>query len=370
MGKAAKGSRKGKKAWRANISTADIDDYYEKATIDALSGASTLPSLPSDSLFYHDKKSNDEPIGRKFEKQREKVLHHESILQKNPFLKPVPSSNSMKSKKKKGKEIHKEDLASQVVSEANNDDDSAMPDLDIWAEKGKTADAQFKKPNSTIPTIIPAVEIEAPGCSFNPPFEAHQDSLAKAVADEMQKVYKKELGPEPVPLTVTGEIIPEEEKFFLDADDGDDSEGEELEEGADQADAAQRKGKTKKVTRVVLNRRMRRKEVLRAEAEAKKLQNFSKEIDSLPDIMKEIEKEDEEKEKRHTRRIVARQERLKAAPPRIGKRKFEPAPIQVLLSEEITGSLRKLKGCCTLARDRYKSIEKRGLIAPTKKARR
>lgn len=37
-----------------------------------------------------------------------------------------------------------------------------------------------------------------------------QDSLALAVADEMQKVYKEKLGPEPVPLTVLRESIDEE----------------------------------------------------------------------------------------------------------------------------------------------------------------
>lgn len=35
--------------------------------------------------------------------------------------------------------------------------------------------------------------------------------LASAVAEEMQKVYKKELGPQPVPLTVPGEAINEED---------------------------------------------------------------------------------------------------------------------------------------------------------------
>lgn len=64
---------------------------------------------------------------------------------------------------------------------------------------------------STNATPIPAVEIEPLGCSFNPPFEAHQDALAKAVADEMRKLYNKELEPKPVPLTVAGEVIPEEE---------------------------------------------------------------------------------------------------------------------------------------------------------------
>lgn len=35
--------------------------------------------------------------------------------------------------------------------------------------------------------------------------------MAHAVAQEMHKVYKKELGPQPVPLTVPGEAVDEEE---------------------------------------------------------------------------------------------------------------------------------------------------------------
>ena len=38
-----------------------------------------------------------------------------------------------------------------------------------------------------------------------------QDVLAHAVAEEMQKVYQNELGPQPVPLTVPGKVIDEEE---------------------------------------------------------------------------------------------------------------------------------------------------------------
>ncbi|XP_074565083.1 ribosome biogenesis protein NOP53-like [Curcuma longa] len=128
--------------------------------------------------------------------------------------------------------------------------------------------------------------------------------------------------------------------------------------------------KIKRVTRVELNRRARRKEQLKAEQQAEKMSKLSKEIDSLPDIMTEITKEDEEKKRRLIRRTVAKQERLKSAPPRLGKHKFEPAPVQVLLTEEISGSLRKLKGCCTLVKDRYKSLEKRGLLVPRAKGSR
>ena len=188
----------------------------------------------------------------------------------------------------------------------------------------------------------------------------------------MQKIYKNELGPEPVPLVVPGEAIAEEDMYFLDVDDGSDDDETNLEDEGDNEDNALdgRPTKTKRVTRVELNKRARRKEQLRKEAEAKKSEELSKEIDSIPEIMREIEKEDEEKQRRHLRRLVAKQERLKSRPPRLGKHKYEPAPVQVLLSEEITGSIRKLKGCCTLVKDRYKSLEKRGLIAPTVKRRR
>ncbi|KVI09997.1 ribosome biogenesis protein NOP53 [Cynara cardunculus var. scolymus] len=358
MGKKSKGSRKGKKAWRANISTEDIEDFYEKSSKDALSGGS-LTEVPSDSLFFVDK-SRDLSVKRKIDKHREKILRVDSILQKNSFVKPVPSSNQKKSKKKQ-KEIQRAESSSQK----DGTTDTGM--VDIW--DGTDELVVKRKISKTM--NIPAVEVEPPGCSYNPPSESHQDSLANAVADEMQKIYTKELRPASVPLTVDGEVIDEEDMYFLDADNesDDDVQNKDVDENSD-ADLEKRPFKMKRVTRVVLNRRARNKEKLKMEAEVKKTKEFSRDLDSLPDIIDEIAKEDEEKSKRHTRRVIAKQERLKSHPPRLGRRKFEPAPVQVLLSEEITGSLRKLKACCTLARDRYKSLEKRGIIVPTVKSGR
>ncbi|XP_057771602.1 ribosome biogenesis protein NOP53-like isoform X2 [Salvia miltiorrhiza] len=92
-----------------------------------------------------------------------------------------------------------------------------------------------KKPKSC---VIPAVEVEHPGCSFNHHPKSHQDALARAVADEMQKIYQHELGPQPIPLVVPGEAI-DEYKYFLeaDADDGtDDDDDEQNENQADDGD--------------------------------------------------------------------------------------------------------------------------------------
>ncbi|KAJ4841113.1 hypothetical protein Tsubulata_003749 [Turnera subulata] len=334
MGKKAKGSRKGKKAWRANISTADVEDFFEKSTKDALSGGS-LSHLPTQSLVFVDK-SKDLSVRRKIEKHREKVLRVDSVLQQNPFVEAVPSSNPKPLKK------HKKLPPTQPGSSAITPKEGSSM-VDIWDDPAATDDEAKK---ASKPSLIPAVEIEPPGCSYNPSFEAHQDSLAQAVAEELQKVYKDELGPQPVPLTVPGQLVSEEDMFFLEADTGNDvDDGDDDVDGEETMNSAQEKrsAKTKRVTRVELNKRARLKEQKKKEAEAKKKEELSKEIDALPDIIQEITKEDEEKEKRHVRRIVAKQERLKTRPPRLGKHKFEPAPVQVLLSEEITGSLRKIK---------------------------
>ncbi|CAL8126153.1 unnamed protein product [Prunus armeniaca] len=356
MGKKAKTSRKGKKAWRANISTEDIHDFFEQSTKDALSGGS-LSSAPAESLFFVDK-SKDLSVKRKIEKHRQKVLHVESMLQKNPFVQAVPSS-TLKKSKKTFKEVPKPKDATECGPQGSV---STSGMADLWGDKGGD---NSKTKKTAKPSLIPAVEVEPPGSSFNPTFESHQETLAHAVAQEMHKVYKKELGPQPVPLTVPGEAVDEEEMYFLDADEGtdDDMNPENLDENEDAA-SEKRPLKAKRVTTVMLNKRARRKEQLKKEAEAKKAQKLSKEIDGLPDILQEIAKEDDEKHKRHIRRVVAKKEKLKSCPPRLGKHKFEPAPVQVLLTEEITGSLRKLKGCCTLVKDRFKSLEKRGLIPP------
>ncbi|CAI0378041.1 unnamed protein product [Linum tenue] len=359
MEKKPKSSRKGKKAWRANISTDDIDEYIEKSTKDALTGGS-LAEVPNESLFFVDK-SKDLSVKRKIEKHREKVLHCDSVLQRNPFVKAIPSSNDKrKSSMKKKKKNMKDSKGSTSKDDAIKNDESGV--VDLWENEAE-GDVRARKIVKT--SVIPAVEVDPPGCSFNPHFEAHQDSLAQAVAQEMQKVYQSELGPQPVPLTVQGDAIEEEEMYFLEVDNVDDEANDENE-----ADPEKSSSMKKMVTRVEFNRRARLKDRQKKEAEAKKKAEISKEIDSLPEIIKEIAKEDEEKQKRKMRRIVAKEERSKQQPPRLGRHKFVPAPTQVLLSEEISGSLRKLKACCTLATDRFKSLEKRGLIPPSANKRR
>ncbi|EFN57859.1 hypothetical protein CHLNCDRAFT_15195, partial [Chlorella variabilis] len=56
-----------------------------------------------------------------------------------------------------------------------------------------------------------------------------------------------------------------------------------------------------------------------------------------------------------------------AEPPKLSKHKFQPMPLQVLTSDELAGSLRRLKPTTMLAKDRFKSLQKRALIEPRRK---
>jgi len=65
------------------------------------------------------------------------------------------------------------------------EDDPSKGFLDIVKKKG------VRKPPKLIPSKLPAVEVEAPGSSYNPTFEDHQDVIAIAVAQETARIEKE-----------------------------------------------------------------------------------------------------------------------------------------------------------------------------------
>ncbi|KAK9939678.1 hypothetical protein M0R45_016367 [Rubus argutus] len=68
-------------------------------------------------------------------------------------------------------------------------------------------------------------------------------ALAHAIAEEMQEVYKNELGPESVPFTVPWETVDEEEMYFIEADEriDDDMNPKNLHENEDAASEKRQK---------------------------------------------------------------------------------------------------------------------------------
>ena len=57
---------------------------------------------------------------------------------------------------------------------------------------------------------VASVEVDAPGCSYNPDFEQHQDAVAAAVAAEVRKAIDNELQPIAPPRTVDYQLETDE----------------------------------------------------------------------------------------------------------------------------------------------------------------
>ncbi|KAG0608709.1 hypothetical protein M758_8G126300 [Ceratodon purpureus] len=377
MGKKSKSktSRKGKREWRKNIGTAEVDALVEhQALVDRSGGA--LDELPSEQLFFVDTSKDVAQGARKVDKHRAKVLHADSILERNALI-PVLKEHGRSGKKRKDRDHAMPLGAVKAKAEAKGGVEveveakgvvkgKGLGFFDAWG--GGEGEKAKKVVRREAAVAAPAVEVDMPGCSYNPSFDDHQEALGAAVADEMKKVINRELQPEPVQLHVLGDALTEEDMFFLDVDkDGDEGEEGEGEEKVDEGDGGrvelQSKGKKfKKLTRADINRKARRREVLKADVERIKKQKFKMEIQKLPEIQEGIKEEDEEKEKRRIRRIVSRDEKRALGPPRLGRHKFKPEPKQVLLSSEVTGSLRKLKAYPVLIRDRFRSLQRRGIV--------
>lgn len=57
-----------------------------------------------------------------------------------------------------------------------------------------------------------------------------------------------------------------------------------------------------------------------------------------------------------------RDDRELVEPPKLGKNKYKPGRVHVLATEDVTGSLRRLKTVPAVARDRFNSLQKRGAV--------
>ncbi|KAJ9528385.1 hypothetical protein QJQ45_020316 [Haematococcus lacustris] len=216
---------------------------------------------------------------------------------------------------------------------------------------------------------IKAVEVDMAGCSYNPPHEAHQDALAVLVASEMKKQLRKELGPAPVPLLVPSLDTEQDELARLQTEAlEDDNEIRVDEEGSlhEPGSSLAAPHGTRKKTRKDRNREARLQQRTQEAAARSALKRQRQQLQSLPDLAAEVEAEEGLRAAKIARRKVVKEEKAASQPPKLGKLRFEDLAVQVLTSDELGGGLRRLKPCPMLATERFKSLQKRGLIEPRK----
>jgi nucleolar protein 53 len=192
--------------------------------------------------------------------------------------------------------------------------------------------------------LIPAVEVDAPGCSFNPEPEAHQDALAAAVAAEYKKQLQEEMAPKAPSQYAPAGYKPQDELEALLVDAEIDEEDEQqqqqlpaavqdenaiaLDDSEDEADAGGDKvpgsnpaggaagqgaglvaeGKSSsgsaKKTKKDRNKEARRKQQESEAAARAALKQQRRELERLGELQEQLQEEEREKELLRQRRQV------------------------------------------------------------------
>ena len=346
-----------------------VEEYLERKTREERTGPA-IETVPDADLFYEDVQPEQSTevgkLGRK-ERNRKRVTRARAIIEAANASKPVlaqsfgrKKANAVKQLEvSRGKRPEKAGLE-QVDKEGEYDLWQASNEKVLVKRRSVKAVQKWKKEVSK----IPAVEVDAPGSSINPDRDLHQDVVAEAVAVEMKKQYDRELLPVAPPRIVEWDDDyqkDELEKLLVEPASEDSSESDEDEDEA-QTSRMQRRKTLKDRNRQLRHKKMEG-EIARKKQEKKKLQD----LEIVKKISNDVEETLTEREERIRRRQMDREEMEKSMPPRLGRHEFKPLSIQVMTTDELQetgGSLRKLKPTPVLAKERYKSLQKRGIIEP------
>ncbi|TPX67571.1 hypothetical protein SpCBS45565_g03734 [Spizellomyces sp. 'palustris'] len=405
--KAAKPSRKGKKAWRKNVDVTDVEEQlHELRSEERLGGP--LHKKADDALFFTDK-AGDAEIKRRYKHSK---LRIDEILKPSSALPGVTSRSTAKSTVKvevpglKVRQASKTNVVlidrlakrkletgaasvgaaaeerARRLAEKRRKLAQKKGGFDLWAVTDVVDDSSeylevtkskpVKKPNLPVekPTAIPAVELTHEGASYNPSFDDHQRALRNAVDEEVAKLTEKEHTLKKLSYPAELDNL-DDETFFGDSDD--EEENVEQEDGdAETAAATLSKdddglSHTRMVTEARKTKAQRNKELRRAakEREAEKQREeklLAKQLNRLGEIKKAVTQQEQVQQKQLEERTKLQEEKSKRETKRLGPHTFKSLPMDVQLTEDLPDSLRELKPEGNLFKDRFLSLQKRSLI--------
>ncbi|KAJ7384740.1 Glioma tumor suppressor candidate region protein 2 [Desmophyllum pertusum] len=379
-------SKKSKQSWRKHTDIKDVEEHLEEARREERTGG-PVSEKPDKGLFFVDKETEEiKTTGKpKVRSRKRKLLKADQLLLPESKIKPVGSKRRKINEKNRQADSDSsdsdvdEEKSRPVAVERNNNRLKTVAKFDLWETQDlHTGDEHFltttrrskvKKPKSINrkTSELEAVEVCAPGASYNPAYEDHQLLLQSAHDVESRKVKEIEklkrqvkfLTPEEAANlpTWTEEmsqgLFVEDDKEVDEAESSDECEGMTV-------------GPVRAVDRKTKQQRRKEKE---KEEEQKRLETEKKEklrqneIFRLKTLKKEIkmadlEAEDRKKQKEEIEKSSA------TKPKRLGKHQYEAPNIEIQLSGEMTGSLRTLKQEGNLFEDRFKSLQRRNIIEP------
>lgn len=214
-----------------------------------------------------------------------------------------------------------------------------------------------------------------PGTSYNPTLEDHL-ALTAAVEERELKIIKKEDHLDRVTTAMFKKVSAEERDDFKlkELRSGmDDEEGKDDEPAADNDDDSDSNeyiavNPPVEVKRKDKKARRKQKEQLalqRAIQKKKQMKKQTADLHRLKKLSAEIKVMEKELESARARKKDA-EEKKREQPHRLSKFPFEEEEIDINLPEEISGNLRNVTPQGNILADRYKSMQKRNIIATSK----
>nr|XP_057937056.1 ribosome biogenesis protein NOP53 [Doryrhamphus excisus] len=400
-----------KKNWNKHSDINDVEDFLEDIRHQERTIGGLLSEKSDDGLFFLDigqKQKDDHKVPNKVEGKRRKgrsqhPLRIDMILQHGSHIPPIkdvlshqqPNAKKLrrhaemaaqraakgivpKSQRKQLNRKPSKTRARKAETEANNNPTREY--YDIWSQEPKdssdpwylqqTGKKRVKRPEklNEKPSVLPAVEVIAPGGSYNPDFFAHQALLQEAhdVEVKKQKTEDKivrQLAVNKEDLVTEAHIFQEQVEGLVEENEEESSANEGEEDGAEGA-ITQAEKKTEK------QRKKEKAEKIKEQQRqsVRKMTDKRQQLFQLRSIRATIKQQEQRTFARQKLR-KAKMEAQKSQPRRLGKLKFHAQDLEVKLSNELTSSLRQLKPEGSVLKDRFKSLQKRNLIEPRERAK-
>uniref|UniRef100_A0A669CFC0 Ribosome biogenesis protein NOP53 n=1 Tax=Oreochromis niloticus TaxID=8128 RepID=A0A669CFC0_ORENI len=369
-----------KKNWNKYSDVQDVEEFLEDVRHQERTtgkGKSSRP-LRIDLILQHDSRVAPPKDVLAYQKPNAKKLRRAAERAEKLAAKGVVP----RSKKRLLNRPVVDRTSKKTETEANNNPERDF--YDIWGQETKdlgepwylqqTRKKLVKRPEklNEKPSVLPAVEVIAPGGSYNPDFFSHQELLREAHEVEVKKkkvedkierqlAYNKEdTATEETILREQVEGLVEESEEEEEKEDAPKEDGEEVAVGA----IAVADKKTERQRKREKAEKMKEQQRLAERRQTEQQQQLFQ----LRSIKTSIKQQEEKTQVRQKRR-KAKEEAQKAQPRRLGKLKFQPQDMEVQLSDELAGSLRQLKPEGSVLMDRFKSLQKRNLIEPRERAK-
>lgn len=367
-------SKKNKASWRKNVDISDVEGFLEEQREhERLAG--NVADRSDAELFVEEKKPQKGGLRSRRELRKQqfegKPKFCAALENTSKVTDPVLKRNVITNKEKLlaiGKRKSKAEAVSVGVRKKKVVKDKVVT-KDLWADEDSG-----KKPIRARPNAVSNVELPPAGASYNPSIDDYNE-LKQAVVESEKKHIKRAQHLDRVVTAKFGKkLTPEqrEKQLFEEMSEGlfekpskKASGKKEAEEDTEDYKAINAPVLNKKKTRAQQNKKFRevakRNAAVALKEELKKLAD----INRLPEMNSKLAKNEKNIEVKRGRRAV-RDEEKKQLPGRVAYMQYEAPEPDFVEPTQLTDKLRTVAPNKSLVVDRFKSLQKRGLIAPKK----